>query len=119
MGKNQSSTRSDLLSLANFVADARAARPQAWKCVERLKLACDQEAVWIPMLPRDLGDPSFSRTMQGVRSEPEKGFADSELATWLSSPNVWLQSRAPIDLLVSDASSVLAAARTDRFVAQG
>jgi uncharacterized protein (DUF2384 family) len=71
------------------------------------------------MLPRDLGDPSFSRTVQDVRSELGKSFDDSELATWLSSPNVWLQSRAPVELLVSDASSVLAAARTDRFVAEG
>ena len=119
MGKIQSSTRSDLLSLAKFVADARTARSQASKSVERLKLACALEAARIPMLPRDLGDPSFSRAVQDIRSKLGKGFDDSKLATWLSSPNVWLQSRVPVDLLVSDASSVLAAARTDRFVVEG
>jgi hypothetical protein len=119
MYKDQTSTRRDFLSLEKFVADVRVARPQAWKGVERLKLACALEAVWMPVLRCDLDDPSFAQTMQDVRSELGKSFDDSELAAWLSSPNVWLQSRVPVDLLVSDASSVLAAARTDRFVAEG
>lgn len=119
MGENQSSTQSELLSLAKFVADAQAARPQAWKSVERLKVACALEAGPISMLPRDLGDRSFSLAVKGVRRELGESFDESEPATWLSSLNVWLQGRAPVDLLVSDASSVLAAARTDRFVAKG
>jgi hypothetical protein len=119
MYKDQTSARRDFLALAKFVADMRAARPQAWKSVERLKLACALEAVWTPALRDDLDDPSFARTVQDVRSELGKSFDDSELAMWLSSPNVWLQSRVPVDLLVCDASSVLAAARTDRFVAEG
>ena len=101
------------------MADTRAARPQAWKSVERLKLACALESVWTPMLRRGLADPLFAQNMQDVRRELGKDFDDSELALWLSSPNVWLQSRIPVDLLVSDTSSVLAAARTDRFVAEG
>ncbi len=119
MYKDQTSARRDFLSLAKFAADMRAARPEAWKSVERLKLACALEAVWAPTQRSCLDDPSVARGVQDVRSELGKSFDDSELATWLSSPNVWLQSRIPFDLLASDASSVLAAARTDRFVAEG
>jgi hypothetical protein len=117
--ENQISARRDFLALAKFVAHIRAVKPQAWKSVERLKLACALEAVWTPMLACDLLHPSFARTMHDVRSELGHCFDDSELAEWLSSPNVWLQCRVPVDLLVSDASSVLAAARTDRFVVEG
>lgn len=119
MYNDQTSTRRDLLSLTKFAADMRAARPQAWEKVERLKQACALDALWTPMVRRGLDDPSFARTVQDVRSELGNGFDDSELATWLSSPNVWLQSRIPVDLLLSDALSVLAAARTDRFVVEG
>ena len=119
MHNDQTSTRRDFLSLAKFAADRHAARPQAWETVERLKRACALEAARIPMLRRGLDDPSFARTVRDVRSELGNGFDDAEPATWLSSPNVWLQSRIPVDLLVSDASSVLAAARTDRFVVEG
>jgi hypothetical protein len=116
---DQTSARHDFLSLAKFVADIRAARPRAWRSIERLKLACAMETVWPPALRCDLDHPSFARAVQDVRSELGQSFDDSDLATWLSSPNVWLQSRVPVDLLVSDASSVLAAARTDRFVIEG
>ena len=119
MDKDQTSARRDFLSLAKFVADTRQARPQAWKGVERLKLACALEVVRTPALPCDLDNPSFAQTVQDVRSELGSSFDHSELAAWLSSPNVWLQRRVPVDLLVCDASSVLAAARTDRFVVEG
>jgi hypothetical protein len=44
MCKDQDWARSDFLSLAKFVADARATRSDAWKSVERLKLSCALEA---------------------------------------------------------------------------
>ncbi len=119
MYKDQTSLRRDFQALSKSVADMRAARPQGWKRVECLKLACALEAVSFPRLRFDLDDPSFARAVQEVRSELGRSFEGPELAMWLSSPNVWLQSRVPVDLLDSDASSVLAAARTDRFVAEG
>ena len=116
MSSDATSVRSDVLSLAEFVADARAVRSQAWESVERLKLACALEAVWIPMLQFEQRDPSIAQTLQDVRSELGTSIDDSQLATWLASPNVWLHSRAPVDLLGSDMPSVLVAARTDRFL---
>jgi hypothetical protein len=117
MGKDQMTERRDPLSLAIFVAGAGITRPQTSATVERLKLACKQDSGWNPML--DPADLSFRRALQDVRSELGRSFDDSELMTWLASPNVWLQSRVPADLLGSDVPSVLVAARTDRFVAEG
>jgi hypothetical protein len=119
MSSDPTPAPSDVQSLARFVAAARAMRPQAWEGVERLKLACALEAVWIPMLQFEQRDPSIAQALQDVRSELGMSIDDSALATWLASPNVWLQSRAPIDLLRSDVPSVLVAARTDRFLLEG
>jgi hypothetical protein len=101
------------------LADLRAERLAAWASVERLKLACALEAVWLPMLQGERGDPSFASALGQVSSELGKSFDDSELAAWLTSPNIWLQCRAPVDLLGFDVPSVLAAARTDRFAVEG
>ena len=60
MYKDQTSVRRDFLSLAKFAADVSAARPQAWKSVERLKLACALEAVWTPTPRCGLDDPSLA-----------------------------------------------------------
>jgi len=72
MFDEQTSARSDVLSLEKFVADTRAARPQAWKSVERLKLACALESVWVPMLQCELDD--LARTMPEARGELGSSF---------------------------------------------
>jgi hypothetical protein len=119
MDNDPTSVQPDFLSFGKFVTHVHAVRPQAWKRVGRLKLACALETVRSPALWCDVDDPSFARPVQDVRDELGKCFDHSELAAWLSSPNVWLQGRVPVDLLISEASVVLAAARTDRFVVEG
>jgi len=42
-----------------------------------------------------------------------------EVAHWFSLPNKWLNGDVPAQLLMIDVPAVLAAARTDRFVAKG
>jgi Protein of unknown function (DUF2384) len=77
------------------------------------------DTFWIPLFQFDLSDLSLKRTPQKARTELGRNFDDWELATWFTSPNVWLQNRAPVDLLDSDSQSVLDAARAERFVVEG
>jgi len=44
---------------------------------------------------------------------------DWECACWFSQPNVWLHNEVPVDLIAKEPMRVLAAARTDRFIARG
>ena len=119
MQQDEAPDRRDILSLAEPVIDTRITTLQTSTSVERLKLVCAREAVLFPALQCDLDDSPVARTVQDVRRELGQRFDHGELVAWLSSPNVWLRNRIPVDLLVSDASWVLAAARTDRFVVEG
>jgi hypothetical protein len=74
---------------------------------------------WIPIFQFDLIDLSVKPAPQTVRNELGRCFDDWELASWFTSPNLWLQGRTPVDLLDSDSPSVLEAARADRFVVEG
>ena len=78
-----------------------------------------RDVFWVPVFQFDLSDLSLKRTPQEVRTELGRNFDGWELATWFTSPNVWLQDRPPVDLLDSDSLSVLKAARADRFVVEG
>jgi hypothetical protein len=40
-----------------------------------------------------------------------------ELASWFAQANPWLAQRIPADMLYTDPSAVLQAARADRFIA--
>jgi len=44
---------------------------------------------------------------------------EDEIAAWFVQPNAWLHGAAPVQMLLTDVDAVLAAARADRFVAQG
>lgn len=76
-------------------------------------------SIWIPMFQFDLTDLSSKSVVQTVRMALGRSFDDWELASWFTSPNLWLQGRRPVDLLDSDSPSVLEAARADRFVTEG
>ena len=78
-----------------------------------------RDVFWVPVFQFDLSDLSLKRTPQEVRTELGRNFDGWELATWFTSPNVWLQDRPPVDLLDWDSLSVLKAARADRFVVEG
>ena len=65
-----------------------------------------------PMLTVHSGVPQVIGELSGV-------FDDMELAEWFVTPNSWLAGALPADLVHADGEHVLAAARADRFVADG
>ena len=54
-----------------------------------------------------------------VLEELSQVFDEWELADWLTDPNTWLDGRIHVDSLALDADRVVAAARTDCFIAAG
>jgi hypothetical protein len=74
---------------------------------------------WIPMFQFDLADLSLRRGPQQVVAELSPTFDEWSLAMWFAEPNDWLDARKPVDLIHTELSAVLAAARADRFVAAG
>ena len=74
---------------------------------------------WVPMFqfePCDLHVRSGPRQVVGELVTVLQGWA---LAAWFVQPNAWLNGRLPVNLMESDLPDVLAAARSDRFVAAG
>jgi hypothetical protein len=78
-----------------------------------------RETLWIPMFQFDLRDLSINPEAGRVLLELGSGFDGWARAVWFARPNIWLGDRPPVDLMVTDLKAVLAAARTDRFVAEG
>ncbi len=74
---------------------------------------------WIPMFQFELRDLSVKPGPRRVLAELKPVFDDWGLAVWFVQPNSWLQTMRPLDLLDSDLTGVLEAARTDRFIAAG
>jgi hypothetical protein len=75
--------------------------------------------VWIPMFQFDLRDLSIRSSPRQVRAELTHELDGWGLASWFGQPNCWLSGRRPVDVLESDRSGVLGAARADRFIAVG
>jgi len=76
-------------------------------------------ALWIPMFQFDAEDLSVRPAARLVLEELGPGFDGWQRAAWLARPNPWLANRAPVDVLDAHLTEVLAAARTDRFIAIG
>jgi hypothetical protein len=74
---------------------------------------------WVPMFQFDLHDMSIKPRPRRVVAEMAEVFDGWALAVWFAHPNRWLRSRRPIDLLDLNLTSVLGAARADRFIANG
>ena len=74
---------------------------------------------WVPMFQFDIRDMSIRPRPQRVVAELADVFDGWGLAVWFSHPNDWLDGRRPVDLLDSSLTSVLRAARADRFIADG
>ena len=74
---------------------------------------------WVPMFQFDLRDLSIRPGLPLVLAELRPQFDGWTLAAWFAQPNSWLDDRRPVDLLDSDLSEVLQAARADRFIAAG
>lgn len=73
----------------------------------------------LPMFQFEPRSMSLRLPLRTVLSELVPVFDEWELAVWFSQPNSWLQGASPADLIGVDASAVLDAARTDRFIATG
>jgi hypothetical protein len=73
----------------------------------------------LPIFQFDLTDMTIRPQVSGVLSELRDVFDDQELALWFAQPNAWLDGRTPVDVLRTDAESVLHAARADRYIACG
>ena len=52
-------------------------------------------------------------------AELARVFDDWELALWFAQPNSWLADRCPCELAEHDESTMVQAARADRFIARG
>jgi hypothetical protein len=78
-----------------------------------------QQVFWVPMF--QFGTPGLvpKDSVAEVLAELADVFDGWSLATWFSLPNCWLKDQRPVDLLDSQRALVLAAARVDRFIANG
>lgn len=74
---------------------------------------------WVPLFQLDLRDMSIKPRPRRVAAELSDVFDGWALAVWFCHPNARLRNQRPVDLLDSRLSSVLSAARADRFVAAG
>lgn len=78
-----------------------------------------RHTLWIPMFQFDLRDLSIKPAAQRVLKELGTGFDAWACAAWLATPNSWLDHHLPVDLLDTQLTRVLEAARADRFIAVG
>jgi hypothetical protein len=76
-------------------------------------------AFWVPMFQFDQRDLSLRLGPLRVLSELLGVFDDWTLAAWFVQRNVWLDDRRPVDVLDTHLTWVLAAARTERYIARG
>ena len=97
----------DLVSLAGLVASS-AVFGFEWL-----------STLWIPMFQFELRDLSIKPGAQLVMSELGSSFDGWARAAWFALPNSWLSDRRPVDLVHTDLTEVLGAARIDRFIAVG
>jgi hypothetical protein len=77
------------------------------------------DSFWVPMFQFKPDDLTVAAGARAVTAELSAVFDGWSLALWFSQPNSWLQERLPVNVLASDLSAVLAAARADRFIATG
>jgi len=78
-----------------------------------------RHSFWVPMFQFEPDDLSLKKGPRKVLAELEKVFEPWAIAAWFAQPNSWLKRQRPVDLLDSNLSAVFAAARADRFVANG
>jgi len=111
------------------LSELQAARRDAWRndVIEALHarvadrkvlgITWNQEA-WVPCFQFN-GHGAVKQQADAVILELTSSHDPWELATWFVTPSTWLQHTRPIDLLDVAPARVLAAARADRYVANG
>lgn len=75
--------------------------------------------LWFPAFQFNPLDMTLRPGAAQVVAELGSVFDGWELAGWFVEPSVWLGNARPVDLISTDAESVLGAARADRFIAVG
>ncbi len=78
-----------------------------------------RQAFWVPMFQFSPLQPESGDGARQVLAELGSVLDGWSLAAWFASNNCWLSGRRPLDLLATNLSLVLAAARTDRYVIKG
>ena len=73
----------------------------------------------LPLFQFDFATGCVRSGVAPTLSELAEVMNDNEVACWFAQPNAWLHGAAPAQILLSDIGAVLAAARADRFVANG
>lgn len=74
---------------------------------------------WIPLFQLNSKDLTSRYCVRQVLQELTTVFDGWTLAVWFIQTNAWIENKKPIDLIDSDLSQVLHAARADRYVALG
>jgi hypothetical protein len=94
----------DYLSLARLI-------------VAREVLSFDwNDSFWLPMFQFDPRDLSFRPELRELIKRLHSDMDGWNLAVWFAQPNAGLHHLAPVDLLPTDLSGVLGAARADRII---
>lgn len=94
-------------ALARWIVDRRV-----------VAMACGP-ALLLPLFQFDFATGCVRSGVAPTLAELAGVMDDGEVACWFAQPNAWLHGAAPAQILSSDAGAVLAAARADRFVANG
>ena len=75
-----------------------------------------QSKVWIPLFQFERTTMALQPGLDCVLSVLNPIFDPEEMAAWFAQPSRWLLDQAPAEMLGIDASAVLKAACTDRFI---
>jgi hypothetical protein len=78
-----------------------------------------QGKFWIPLFQFNPKELTSRQCVRQVLGELTNVFDGWTMAAWFVQANAWLEHKKPIDLLDCGLSSVLHAARADRYVAMG
>jgi len=73
----------------------------------------------VPLFQFTPCDWSVRADVARVLDELRDTFDDWELALWFVTPNIWLESRLPLECVGADDLELLHAARADRYIAHG
>jgi hypothetical protein len=109
----------ELLNLVRTHCDQPISRVARWIVGrEVLQYRSGLDAAF-PLFQFDVADMSIRPAVRQVIGELSGVLDDGELAQWFVRPNLSLDGAMPVDALKRDAGAVIAAARTDRFIARG
>ena len=90
-----------------------------WICQRKVVSFEWLSRIWLPVFQFNRADMSRQSGLDTVLAELVTIFDDWEMAQWFATPNLWLDNKAPADLLATAAPDVFQAARAERFAIAG